>query len=156
MNERLAFVQFITEHPLETVIDAEVVEFSSHGAYVIAEADGGAPGAVVVATGSEVDVALAAKKLLGDAGKSLRVVSAPCWEAFERQDAAWRERVLPRGVRRAVIELGRTRGWRGVAGDAGLVIGHDGFGLSAPDKDIQKQLGFTPEAVAAKLAAWLG
>lgn len=120
------------------------------GAYVIAEAEG-APSLVIVATGSEVEVAVGAKKILDAEGERVRVVSAPCWELFERQDAAYRDAVLPAGVRRAVIEIGVTAPWRGVVGAGGVVIGHDDFGASAPDKRIQKEYGFTPEAVAAKL-----
>ena len=145
--------QTVPNLPREAGFDPKVM---LRGAYVLAEASGGAPDAVVIATGSEVELALAARKTLEAAGKKIRVVSAPCWEQFEREDAAYRASVLPEGVKRAVIELGRTPAWRGVAGDDGLVLGHDGFGLSAPDKDIQKHLGFGPDAIAAKLAAWLG
>jgi transketolase len=122
------------------------------GAYVIAEASG-APTLVIVATGSEVEVAVGAKKILDAEGERVRVVSAPCWELFERQDAAYKASVLPSGARRVAIEIGVTDLWRGVVGDGGLVIGHDDFGASAPDKVIQKEFGFTPEAVAAKIRA---
>jgi transketolase len=121
------------------------------GAYVIADAKD--PTDVVIATGSEVEVAVAAKKILDAEGRRVRVVSAPCWSAFERQDAAYRDAVLPAGVRRTAIEIGVTEPWRGVVGPDGIVIGHDDFGASAPDKVIQKEYGFTPEAVAAKLRA---
>ncbi len=124
------------------------------GAYVLDEAEG-APEAVMVATGSEVHVAAAAKALLGDAGRRLRVVSAPCLEAFARQDAAYQDEVLPPKVRRASFELGVTFPWRGIVGDGGLTIGHDGFGVSAPDTVIQEKLGFTPAAVAERLRRWL-
>jgi transketolase len=120
------------------------------GAYVIAEA-AGEPTLIVIATGSEVEVAVAAKKILDAEGERVRVVSAPCWSLFERQDAAYRDAVLPRGPRRAAIEIGVTEPWRGVVGLDGIVIGHDTFGASAPDKVLQKEFGFTPEAVAAKL-----
>ena len=120
------------------------------GAYVLADAEG-APTVVIVATGSEVEVAIGAKKLLDAQGERVRVVSAPCWSLFERQDAAYRESVLLEGVRRVVIEIGVTAPWRGVAGEGGLVIGHDEFGASAPDSVLQKEFGFTPEAVAAKI-----
>jgi transketolase len=123
------------------------------GAYTLADAQGGAPTVVVIATGSEVEVAIGAKKILDGEGEKVRVVSAPCWTHFERQDAAYRDSVLPRSVKRVVVELGVTEPWRGVVGESGLVIGHDDFGASAPDKEIQKQLGFTPEAVAAKIRA---
>src|SRR6185312_7889229 len=84
-------------------------------------------------------------------GERVRLVSAPCWDLFERQDAAYRDSVLPVGVRRAVVEIGITEPWRGVVGPGGVVVGHDGYGASAPDKVLQKEFGFTPEAVAAKL-----
>jgi transketolase len=123
------------------------------GAYVLAEAEGGKPTLVVIATGSEVEVALGAKKILDAEGERVRLVSAPCWDLFERQDAAYRDAVLPAGVRRAVVEIGVTEPWRGVVGPDGVVVGHDTFGASAPDKVLQKEFGFTPEAVAAKLRA---
>jgi transketolase len=124
-----------------------------NGAYVLSEATGGTPTLVLIATGSEVEVAWNAKKLLEQKGERVRVVSAPCWEQFERQDARTKEAVLPSGVRRVVIEIGRSEPWRGVVGDHGLVIGLDSFGTSAPDKDIQKHFGFTPEQVAARILA---
>ena len=120
------------------------------GAYAIADCEG-APTLVIIATGSEVSLAVSAKALLEAKGQRVRVVSAPCWDAFEREDAAYREALLPKGVRRVVIELGVTGPWRGVVGDDGLVIGHDDFGFSAPAKVIAKHLGFTPEAVTAKI-----
>jgi transketolase len=122
---------------------------------VIAEAEG-APTLVIIATGSEVEVAVAAKKILDAEGQKVRVVSAPCWDAFQRQDAAYRASVLPAGVRRVVIEIGVTEPWYGVVGPDGLVIGHDDFGVSAPDKVIQKEFGFTPDAVAARIKKHLG
>jgi transketolase len=122
------------------------------GAYVLADA-AGEPTVVVIATGSEVEVAIAAKKILDAQGERVRVVSAPCWSLFERQDAAYRDAVLPRGVRRAVVEIGVTLPWRGVVGEGGVVIGHDDFGASAPDTVLQKEFGFTPEAVAARIKA---
>jgi len=126
------------------------------GAYILAEAAGGKPSAVVIATGSEVEVAMGARALLEAKGHKVRVVSAPCWEAFARQDAAYRDAVLPPGVRRAVVEIGRSDPWRGVVGLDGLVVGWDKFGASASNKDIQKNFGFTPEAVAEKIEKWLG
>ena len=122
------------------------------GAYVLADAEG-APTLVIVATGSEVEVAIGAKKLLDAQGERVRVVSAPCWSLFERQDAAYQESVLLKGVPRVVIEIGVTAPWRGVVGFEGLVIGRDDFGASAPDSVLQREFGFTPEAVAAKIRA---
>jgi transketolase len=126
------------------------------GAYVLAEATGGTPSVVIIATGSEVEVAMGAKAGLEAAGHKVRVVSALCWEEFNRQDEAYRDSVLPRGARRAVIEIGRSDPWRGVVGPDGLVVGWDTYGASAPNKDIQKHFGFTPEAVTEKMKKWLG
>jgi transketolase len=86
----------------------------------------------------------------------VRVVSALCWEEFQRQDAAYRDQVLPVGVKRVAIEIGRTWPWRGAVGADGLIIGWDEFGFSAPSGVIQKELGFTPDAVAEKIKKWLG
>jgi len=125
------------------------------GAYTIAEADG-APTLVIIATGSEVEVAVGAKKLLDAEGERVRVVSAPCLSQFLREDADYRDSVLPRGVPRVSVEIGVSAPWYSVVGDRGLVIGHDDFGASAPDKDLAKHFGFVPEAVATKIRAWRG
>lgn len=129
-------------------------ELMLKGAYVIAEASGGAPTMVIMATGSEVEPSLAAKKLLEAEGERVRLVSAPCWDAFQRQDKAYRQSVLPPGVPRVIVELGVSEPWQGAAGDDGLVIGHDGFGTSAPAEVIQEKFGFTPDAIAKKIRTW--
>jgi transketolase len=123
------------------------------GAYVLADAEG-APTLVILATGSEVEVAVAAKKQLDAAGERVRVVSVPCLDQFEREDAAYRSQILPSGVPAVVIEIGVSAPWRGVVGQGGLVIGRDYFGASAPDKVLQKEFGFTPDAVVEKIKAW--
>jgi len=109
------------------------------GGYVLSDA----PGArvLVIATGSEVSIALAAQKSLAEAGLPVRVVSMPCTSVFDRQDAAWREAVLPRGMPRVAIEAGVTDGWRKYVGLEGEVIGIDRFGESAPGADVYKFLG---------------
>ncbi|NUO52961.1 MAG: transketolase [Polyangiaceae bacterium] len=122
------------------------------GGYVVADADN--PTMVIVATGSEVSLAVQAKTIIEERGERVRVVSMLCLEAFNRQPEAYRDLVLPRGVPRVVIELGVTTPWRGFVGNDGLVIGHDTFGASAPWKVIGKELGFVPEAVAATVRAW--
>jgi transketolase len=123
------------------------------GAYAIADSSG-EPTLVIIATGSEVEVALAAKTALEARGERVRVVSAPCWSLFERQDEAYRNALLPRGIARVAIELGISAPWLGVVGEGGLVIGHDAFGASAPDKVLQQKFGFTPEAVVSRIEAW--
>jgi transketolase len=75
----------------------------------------------------------------------------PCLELFQRQDQAYRESVLPAGTPRVVIEAGVTVPWRALVGEKGLVIGRDGFGASAPDKDLAVEFGFVPEVVAGKI-----
>lgn len=120
-----------------------------NGAYVVADAE--SPELVLIATGSEVHIAIAAQQLLAAKGRRVRVVSAPAWQLFERLPAAEQARVIPQGVRRAVFEIGATSSWRGVVGTDGLVIGHDGFGVSAPWERIQKEFGFDAEQVAAKI-----
>jgi transketolase len=125
------------------------------GAYVVVEAEGGKPEAVLIATGSEVSLALQARELLGAAGRKLRVVSAPCIDAFARQSEDYRAEVLPPGVPRCSIELGITGPWGALVGLDGLSIGHDDFGMSAPAKDIQAKLGMTGQGVADRIASWL-
>jgi transketolase len=123
------------------------------GAYVLADAEG-EPSIVIIATGSEVEVALGVKAILDAEGERIRVVSAPCWEEFERQEAVYRDAVLTANVKRVSIEIGVTAPWRGIVGPTGLAIGWDAFGASAPDSVIQKEFGFTKEAVADKIRAW--
>ena len=111
--------------------------------------------AVVVATGSEVPLAEAAVQLLADRGLSIRVVSMPCVEIFAEQDETYRDAVMGDGLPVASIEAGVTVGWERFTGVDGLRIGIDRFGLSAPAEAIAEFLGFTPEAVADRIAAWL-
>jgi len=125
------------------------------GAYVIDDSEG-EPTAVVIATGSEVSVAVEAKRALAARGKGLRIVSMPSVDVFLRQDDAYRASILPEGVRRCSIEVGITHPWRSLVGDEGLTIGHDGFGFSAPAEVIQEKIGLTPSQVAERIAAWLG
>ncbi|MBK6516960.1 MAG: transketolase [Polyangiaceae bacterium] len=122
------------------------------GGYVLADAQD--PTLVIVATGSEVSIAVEAKALLDARGERVRVVSMPCLEAFSRQADAYRDAVLPPSVPRVVIELGVSRPWRDLVGATGLVIGFDRFGHSAPAKRIAQEIGFVPDAVAATIRAW--
>jgi transketolase len=126
------------------------------GAYIVQDAPGGEPEAILVATGSELQLAIGAKAALEAEGKRVRVVSALCLEAFARQDAAYRDHVLPTKVRKASIEAGRTPPWRAIVGVEGLTIGIDHFGASAPDKVLGRQFGFTVDAVTQAVRAWLG
>ena len=111
--------------------------------------------ATLVATGSEVWVALAAAELLEAGGTSLRVVSMPCVEAFLEQDDRYRADVLGREIPVASVEAGVTFGWAAITGRGGLNIGIDHFGASAPAAVIAQEFGLTPDAVAARIEAWL-
>ena len=115
------------------------------GAYVLSDT----PWARValIATGSEVPLALAAQKILADEGVAVRVVSMPSTNVFDRQDAAYRDSVLPRGMPRVAVEAGVTDFWRKYVGLEGAVVGIDRFGESAPAADVFKHFGFTPENV---------
>ncbi len=126
------------------------------GAYIAQEATGGKPDVILIATGSEVQLAVGARERLEKAGKKVRVVSAPCLEVFEQQDAAYREAVIPPGSRRVSIEAGITLPWRRWVGDDGLSIGIDHFGASAPDKVLGQKFGFTVDAVTERIEKWLG
>jgi transketolase len=128
------------------------------GAYVLADPQGGDPEVILIATGSEVALAIEAFEQLSAEGIRARVVSMPSWELFDRQPAGYREEVLPQRVRaRAAIELASTLGWERYVGSDGHVVGMDTFGASAPLKHLQTRFGFTPEAVVdaakARLAA---
>ncbi len=121
----------------------------ARGAYVLADAPSGAPDAIVIATGSEVAGALAARELLAADGLGVRVVSMPSWELFEAQDPAYRESVLPAAVtRRVSYEAGVTQGWERWVGLGGASVGIDRFGASAPGATVARELGMTAEAVA--------
>jgi transketolase len=132
--------------------DAEALVSIVRGGYVLADFGAGARRAVVIATGSEVPLALAARDSLAKDGVAVRVVSMPCTQAFDRQEAAYRHRVLPHGVPRVAVEAGVTDGWRKYVGAAddprGAVVGIDTFGESAPAGVLFKHFGFTAERVA--------
>jgi len=122
----------------------------SRGAYILAEASGGSPRILLIATGSELQLAVAARKTLEAEGIPTRVVSMPCWEFFDAQAAEYRDEVLPPSVRaRLSIEAGATLGWWKYVGDSGATIGLDRFGASAPGEVVMRELGFTTERVVA-------
>ena len=126
----------------------EQVSQIARGGYVLADAEGGAPEVILIATGSEVGIAMEAKAALDAAGTPTRVVSMPSTDVFDRQDAGYRESVLPNAVRRRVaVEAGITDFWRKYVGLDGAVIGIDRFGASAPGGVLFKHFGFTAEAI---------
>ena len=133
---------------------------TAQGAYVLADAEGKRQ-AILMATGSEVEIALKARDILQAEGIGTRVVSMPCMELFEAQEESYRKRVLPGGPVRVAVEAGVQMGWdkwltgeRGKAAKAGFV-GMDSFGASAPAEVLYRQFGITPEAVADKVKSLL-
>jgi len=134
--------------------NAEQLSAVARGGYVLSEGSGAAR-AVIIATGSEVAVALAAQQALAADGIAVRVVSMPCTQAFDRQDQAYRESVLPRGIPRVAVEAGVTDYWRKYVGLEGKVIGIDRYGESAPAGELFKFFGITGDAVAAAVRSVL-
>jgi transketolase len=123
--------------------------YSAKGGYTLVEA--ASPKAVIVATGSEVEIAVAAAKALGEQGIAVSVVSMPSLTRFLAQDAAYQASVLPAGALRVTLEAGTTFGWQAITGLDGLRIGIDSFGLSAPGDVLYSHFGFTAPAVADRI-----
>jgi len=123
------------------------LELVRRGGYILADAAGGAPRCVIIATGSEVALAMQAQQQLAAEGTAARVVSMPSTHVFDAQDEAYRASVLPRGVPRVAVEAGVTDYWRKYVGLEGAVVGIDRFGESAPAGELFKHFGFTPENV---------
>jgi transketolase len=110
----------------------------------------------MIASGSEVGTAIGAADILAGKGIGVRVVSMPCVELFEAQDEAYKNSVIPPDVgKRVVVEAGTPFGWHKYAGDAGLIIGMDRFGASAPCDVLAEKFGFTPESVARRTEDYL-
>jgi transketolase len=122
----------------------------SQGAYVLADASGGNPEVIIIASGSEVSLAVEAHEKLLSEGIRSRVVSMPSWEIFEHQPRAYRESVLPPNVTaRVAVEQASTFGWERYVGTSGQVVGMNTFGASAPLKELQRKFGFEPDHVIA-------
>ena len=120
----------------------------AHGAYVLAEAPNGKPDVIILASGSELSLAVAAHETLLAEGIGSRVVSMPSWEIFELQPQAYRDSILPPDVKaRVAVEQGSILGWERYVGNSGCVIGMNTFGASAPLKELQKRFGFEPDQV---------
>jgi len=125
-------------------------EGTARGGYVLAEAAGGDPAAILIATGSEVEIALEARELLAQEGIAARVVSMPCVEWFTAQEASYQEEVLPARVRaRVSVEAGVALGWRAFVGDAGECVSLEHFGASADYRVLYEEFGITAERVTA-------
>lgn len=144
-------VMALTRQNVGNLAETEDITDINKGAYVISDSEG-SPDAIIIATGSEVELALETKKLLAENGKNIRVVSMPSMELFRNQDESYQEEVLPKEVtNRISLEMGSTFGWAEWTGTDGLNIGIDTFGLSGKGNDVTAEFGFTPEKVAEKI-----
>jgi transketolase len=131
-------------------------EGAARGGYTLAEASGGLPQVIIIGTGSEVQLAVEARRRLEAEGVATRVVSMPCVEWFHAQDRAYQQQVLPPGVKaRVSVEAAVGQSWRGIVGDAGEIVSLEHFGASANYKVIFEQFGFTPDRVVAAAHASL-
>jgi transketolase len=138
------------------VLDPDAVAGAERGAYVLREASNGSPDLVLVATGSEVSIALEAAGLLDEEGVAARVVSMPCWELFAEQAAEYRESVLPPSVdARLAVEAGIGLGWERWVGAAGDTVSIERFGASAPGSTVLAHFGYTAQNIAARARALL-
>ncbi len=127
------------------------------GAYVVADADAGKPEVILIGTGTEVSLCVAAHEKLVAGGVKSRVVSMPSWELFEEQDVAYRDAVLPPAVTaRVVVEQASNFGWERYVGRTGAMITMRTFGASAPLKELQTKFGFAPDNIVAAARAQLG
>ncbi len=144
-------VLILSRQPLPT-IDRSATAPASHlskGAYVLIDAEGARPEVILIATGSEIALALSAREELAAEGIGVRVVSMPCSELFDRQPQEYRDDVLPPAVSaRVAIEQASTLGWHRYVGDHGAIVGMDTFGASAPLRMLLEKFGFTPDAVS--------
>jgi transketolase len=123
---------------------------TERGAYILAEADGGAPDVLFLGSGSEVNLCMQTQKKLAALNVRARVVSVPSWEIFREQSAEYQESVLPKSIRnRITVEAASTMGWERFAGLDGIMIGIDRFGASAPAAELMKNFGFTSENICA-------
>jgi transketolase len=132
------------------VLDPAKVVDAAKGGYVLEEASSGLPQLIIIATGSEVSLALTARGRLEAEGTPTRVVSMPCFEWFDAQTPAYRQQVLPPDIKaRVSVEAGVRQGWREIVGDCGEIISIEHFGASAEGSVIFEQFGFTPDRVVA-------
>ncbi|MGB3161189.1 MAG: transketolase [Carnobacterium sp.] len=151
-----------TDHPTMLVLSRQNLpvlpktkdlaqDFVMKGAYVISPQDGETPEGILIATGSEVALAIEAQKALKSAGKDVSVVSMPSFDLFEKQDALYKESVLPNAVRKRVsIEMGSSFGWERYVGLDGAMVAIDKYGASAPGDKVIKEYGFTVENIVEK------
>jgi transketolase len=148
-----------SRQPMPTIDRAKYAPASgvAKGAYILADADGGKPEVILMGTGTELQHCVAAYEKLKAEGIKARVVSMPCWQIFDQQDAAYKESVLPAAVTaRVSIEMAATLGWDRYVGSKGKMIGMHSFGASAPLKDLLPKFGFGPDFVVTAAKQLLG
>jgi transketolase len=148
----------LSRQPLPTLDRADLAgpEGTAKGGYILAESSTGQPSVILIGTGSEVQLCLAARERLEAEGTPTRVVSMPCQEWFRAQPEAYRESVVPRGVKaRVSVEAGIAMSWRDLVGDCGECVSLEHYGASAPYKVVFEQFGFTPDRVVAAAHASL-
>lgn len=148
-NDRPAGLSLSRQNlPVSDRTEFASAESVARGGYVPAEASGGTPEVILMGTGSELQIAVAARAAPEADGVPTKVVLLPCWEWFAAQDRAYREQVLPPTVRaRVSVEAGVPMGWREFVGDAGRIVGLDHFGASAACTVLYEQFGLTADAV---------
>jgi transketolase len=149
----------LSRQPLPTLDRRKYAPASgvARGAYVLGDPPGGTPEVILIASGSELSLAVQAHERLLAEGVRSRVVSMPSWDIFEHQPREYRETVLPPRVKaRVAVEQGSTLGWERYVGESGRAIGMKTFGASAPLKELQRKFGFEPDRVVAAAMEQLG
>ena len=156
----------VRDHPVALILTRQNVptldrtQFASaeglrRGAYVLADAPSGRPDVILIASGSEVGLIMAARQKLQDQKVMARVISMPSWELFDAQSQSYRDQVLPSIPARLSVEAGASQGWHRYVGDRGDVLGVDRFGASAPGDVVMREYGFTVENVCKRTLALL-
>lgn len=146
-------VMALTRQNVRNLKETENLTGIEKGAYVISDCEN--PELIIIATGSEVELALDAKEILAKEGKNIRVVSMPSMELFRDQDKAYKDQVLPRNIKKVSLEMASTFGWAEWTGLDGLNIGIDSFGASGKGEEVMEAFGFTKEKVADKIREFL-
>ena len=146
-------VMTLTRQNVRNLKETENLTGIEKGAYIISDCEN--PELIIIATGSEVELALDAKEILAKEGKNIRVVSMPSMELFRNQDKAYKDQVLPRNIKKVSLEMASTFGWAEWTGLDGLNIGIDSFGASGKGEEVMEAFGFTKEKVAEKIREFL-
>lgn len=146
-------VMALTRQNVRNLKETENLTGIEKGAYVISDCEN--PELIIIATGSEVELALCAKEILAKEGKKIRVVSMPSMELFRNQDKAYKDQVLPRNIKKVSLEMASTFGWAEWTGLDGLNIGIDSFGASGKGEEVMEEFGFTKEKIASRIKDFL-